>query len=333
LPALKPHNAPVLTLVRAEAALIDRVLDATYALWHDGLSRVNYGKFHAAQTRTPWGVAHQRMYALVDGDHLLASAKRYDLTAVIHGTRSQVCGLGAVFTAPAHRGRGYAGELIERLLAQASEDGAALALLFSEIGPEYYARQRFEVVPAPPTVPIRVAESARYGAPMTMIRGGDARDLEAIAAMGRSRAAPAAFHLERSAGFIQHGITKKRLLAGLGRPGARELHFFIAEEGLTAAAYVVVSVAGSVWTIEECGDRDPTGARVGAILQALIAREPHERRPTITAWLPPGFAPPQVTLGAATPSPAVMMMRALDRGMTVPQVSSEDVLYWRSDLF
>jgi hypothetical protein len=29
--------------------------------------------------------------------------------------------------------------------------------------------------------------------------------------------------------------------------------------------------------IEECGDRDPSGARVGAILQALIAREPAKR--------------------------------------------------------
>jgi hypothetical protein len=42
-----------------------------------------------------------------------------------------------------------------------------------------------------------------------------------------------------------------------------------------------ISVVGSTWTIEECGDHDPSGARVGAILQALIAREPLERRPTI----------------------------------------------------
>jgi hypothetical protein len=30
----------------------------------------------------------------------------------------------------------------------------------------------------------------------------------------------------------------------------------IAEEGITAAAYVVVSIADGTWTIEECGDRD-----------------------------------------------------------------------------
>jgi hypothetical protein len=76
----------------------------------------------------------------------------------------------------------------------------------------------------------------------------------------------------------------------------------IAEEGITAAAYVVVTIVGDTWTIEECGDRDPSGARVGAILQALITREPVERRPTIRAWLPRGFVPPQVTIVSAKPS-------------------------------
>jgi hypothetical protein len=62
----------------------------------------------------------------------------------------------------------------------------------------------------------------------------------------------------------------------------------------------------------ECADRDPSGARVGAILQALIAREPVERRPSIRAWLPPGFVPPQVTIVSAKPSTAVMMVRSLE---------------------
>jgi hypothetical protein len=64
--------------------------------------------------------------------------------------------------------------------------------------------------------------------------------------------------------------------------------------------------------IEECADRDPSGARVGAILQALIAREPVERSPSIRAWLPPGFVPPQVTIVSAKPSTAVMMVRSLE---------------------
>jgi hypothetical protein len=151
--------------------------------------------------------------------------------------------------------------------------------------------------------------------------------------MGKARASPVRFHLDRNADFVQYAITKKRLLAGLGTAGARQLHFFIAEEGITAAAYVVISIVGGMWTVEECGDRDPSGARVGAILQALIAREPVERRPTIRAWLPPGFVPPQVTILSAKPSTDVMMVRPLATTVVQPRLSGDDVLYWRSDIF
>jgi hypothetical protein len=119
-------------------------------------------------------------------------------------------------------------------------------------------------------------------------------------------AEPFRFHLDRDVDFVQYAITTKRLLAGLGPANARQLRFFIAEEGITAAAYVIVSVVGNTWTLEECGDHDPSGARVGALLQALIACEPVEQRPTIPAWLPPGFLPPQVTIASATRSKEVI---------------------------
>jgi hypothetical protein len=182
-------------------------------------------------------------------------------------------------------------------------------------------------------VDIGVAEPSRRGAPMTLIRGGEERDLAAVVAMGRIRADPFRFHLDRDVDFVQYVITRKRLLAGLGTAGARQLHFFIAEEGITAAAYVVVSIVGDMWTLEECGDRDPSGARVGAILQALIAREPVERRPTIRAWLPRGFIPPQVTIVSAKPSEPVMMVRAIESTVLEPRLSTGDVLYWLSDMF
>jgi hypothetical protein len=168
---------------------------------------------------------------------------------------------------------------------------------------------------------------------MTMVRDGEERDLAAIVAMGRVRADPFRFHLDRDVDLVQYAITKKRLLAGLGSPGARQLHFFIAEEGITAAAYVVISIAGSTWTVEECGDRDPSGARVGAILQALIAREPVERRPTIRAWLPPGFVPPQVTIVSAKPPAEVINLRGLKSAAMQPPLSGDEVLYWRNDIF
>ena len=261
---------------------------------------------------------------------MLASAAQYDLAAVLDQRPVRVCGIGAIFSEPADRSSGHAEELVDRLLDQAARDGAGDGAPLLRRQARIPEPHGFEVVPMA-DVELTVTESSRRGAPMTLIRGGEERDLAAIVAMGQVRASPFRFHLDRDVDFVHYAITKKRLLAGLGPAGARQLHFFIAEEGITAAAYVVVTIVGGTWTIEECGDRDPSGARVGAILQALIAREPVERRPTIRAWLPRGFVPPQVTIVSAKPSTEVLMVRSLGSSMQ-PRLSGDDVLYWRADV-
>jgi len=318
-------------VVPAEGVILERVLDATYPLSNGGLSRRAYATLDAAQNQTAWGRGHRRRFALMDGADVLASAAQYDLAAIFDQRPVRVCGIGSIFSEPAHRGSGHAEELVDRLLDQAARDGAVMALLFSDGRQEHLELHDFEAVSIA-DAELAVTESSRRGAPMTLIRGGEERDLAAIVAMGQVRASPFRFHLDRDVDFVQYAITTKRLLAGLGAAGARQLHFFIAEEGITAAAYVVVSIVGGTWTIEECGDRDPSGARVGAILQALIAREPAERRSTIRAWLPRGFVPPQVTIVSAKPSTEVVMVRALGSSM-IPRLSSDHVLYWRADVF
>lgn len=320
------------TVVPAEGALLDHVL-ATSAL-HDkaGLSAYAYARCDAALTKTAWGRAHQQRFALIDEAGLLAGATRYLAAGVLDGRPVRVCAIGEVFTDPVHGGGDDARRLIERLLADATQEGADLALLFSDMDPTWCDRNSVERIPTI-DIELRVAQSPNHGAPMTLVRGGEERDLAAIVGMGQVRAAPFRFHLDRDVDFVQYAITRKRLRAGLGAPGALQLQFFIAEEGVTAAAYVVIGVAGSSWTIEECGDRDPSGARVGAILQALIAREPVERRPSIRGWLPPGFVPPQITIASAAPSSDVLLVRSLGSAAAGSRLSGSDVLYWHSDVF
>jgi predicted N-acetyltransferase YhbS len=316
-----------------EGPILDAILDATYEIWHDGLTRPAYGRLYLAQVKTPWGRDHLRRVALVDGSDLLASAKIYTFDAALDGAPIRVAGLGAVFTQPAHRGKGAARDLIERLLAREAAAGADLALLFSEIGTAYYSRLGFEVVPTTHRE-LRIAQSERHGAPMTMVRGGDERDFADIVAMERTRAAAYRFHLFRDRDLIHFSIARRRLLAGLGPAGVRELHFFIAEEGASAVAYVAVGVSGNEWTLDAVGDRDPTGARAGAILQVLLARDPAERRPTIRGWLPAGFLPPQVTVVSEAPSAEVMMIKPLSAaGESARGLREHDLLYWRGDLF
>jgi hypothetical protein len=167
---------------------------------------------------------------------------------------------------------------------------------------------------------------------MAPVRSGDRGDLAAIAATPTLGARTARFRLERSADFIEFALTRGRLLAGLAPIGERELRFLVVEEGMRAAAYAFISIVGDTWVIEECGDRDPTGARVGAILQTLIAREPTERRPTITAWLPPGFLPPQAAVVAARPSAVRLWVRPLASCAGLAGLAAADIAYWHGDL-
>ena len=169
---------------------------------------------------------------------------------------------------------------------------------------------------------------------MTMVRGGDARDYADIVAQGLVRAEAYRFSLRRDRDLVHFAIASKRLLAGFDASGARAVHFFIAEEGASAVAHVVISVRGTEWMLEEMGDRDPAGARAGAILQTLIAREPAEKRPTIKAWLPEGVLPPQVTIVSAQPSAEVMMIKALsERVRGFRPLAAAEVCYWHGDHF
>ena len=316
-------------VVEAQGELLERIFDLTYPIWNEGLSRKAYGQWNVAQSRTPWARERFRRFALVDGDAVLASLKRYRHNVRLFGRDGWMSGLGAVFTPPDSRRRGHASELIERVLAQDKADGALVSCLFSEIGAAFYERLGFATVPLDEvTVNVR----AKAGAPAMLVRAGAESDLPALAAMHQVRASGAPFAVRRDQATIGFALTKKRLFAGLSAAGKRQVEFFVAEEGASAVAYAVISMNQYGWTLEEAGDRDPAGARLGALLQVLVAREPTHAPPLIRTWWPATFAvPPQVTLTGRTDSRDIMMMRPL-AGVRIP-TKSEEVFYWRADYF
>jgi predicted N-acetyltransferase YhbS len=317
-------------LVLADDALRDRIQDATFPIWNEGLTRTAYGQWNEAQMRTSWGRDHLHRLALVDGaGTVLASLKRYRFTVRYDDEIMPMLGIGAVFTPPHLRGRGNAPALIERVIAEEHAAGTPVATLFSEIGPEYYARTAFEAVPLDE---VAVTVAFKHGAPAVLVRAGTEADLPSLARMHEMRAASSRFSVVRTPDLIQYAIAKKRLLAGLGQAGRRQTEFFVTEEGLMAVAYVVITVDEHGWFIEEAGDRDPAAARLGAMLQVLLAREPSERLPAIRAWWPSRFAvPPQVTLSQRTPAREIFMVRRLRQGLR--PLTADDVFYWRADYF
>ena len=318
-------------LVLAEGELLDEIVEATFPLWNEGLTRSAYAQWNAAQMRTDWGRGDLQRFALLDGrGRWVASAKRYRLPMRLNGVDGWMCGFGAVFTRPEERRRGYAGVILEQLIERAGNERAAVAGLFSEIGEKLYARLGFQTVPLD-EVTVHV-ERKGGGSPAMLVRSGDERDLPALAAMHEARSQTVRFRLRRSAPLIHYALAKKRLLAGLSHGGLRHTEFFVAEEGVSAVAYVVITVSHGGWTLEEAGDRDPAGARLGALLQVLLAREPSHKAPLIRAWWPPAFpVPPQVRLIDRVPARDIFMVRPI-ANVAIP-TQAGDVFYWRSDYF
>jgi GNAT superfamily N-acetyltransferase len=321
-------------LVVAEGEILEEIIDATYPIWNEGLARDGYARWNAAQMRTAWGKDHLRRFALLDDrGRWVATAKRYSLPMRLDGADGTMCGLGAVFTRPDERGHGYAKAIIEQLIDRARKEDAAVAGLFSEIGEQLYQRLGFVTVPMDE---MDVEVERKHGAPAMLVRSGEERDLPALAAMHATRSEGVRFTLRRNPSLIGYAVSKKRLLAGFGHgagPRAeRQTEFFVAEEGTSAVAYVVLSVNTGGWTLDEAGDRDPAGARLGAILQVLLAREPSRPAPLIRAWWPPAMpVPPQLRLTNRIPARDIFMLRPI-ADVGIPS-QAEDVFYWRSDYF
>jgi GNAT superfamily N-acetyltransferase len=319
-----------MTIVPAEGALLEHILDHTFQIWNEGLARAAYSQWNTAQFRTPWARSHLTRFASVDSrGQLLATAKEYRFDVRIGDREGWMCGIGAVYTPPDRRGRGHASALVEELVARARRDGALCASLFSEIAAVFYQRLGFEPVPLDE---VTLNVDRKGGAPAMLVRAGEERDLEAVAAMHATRTAAVPFALRRPPSQVYYALSRKRLLAGLGPAGLRQFEFFVAEEGASAVAYVLLNENATGWTLEEAGDRDPAGARVGAMLQVLLAREPSHRTPLIRAWWPRAFpSPPQIRLTYRSAPHDLFMMRPL-ADLPMPKTADE-VFYWRADHF
>jgi len=305
-------------VVTAEGGILTEILDGTYPIWGEGLSRDAYEKWNRAQTETVWGRANLRRVALVDGGRVLSSAKRYDLEALTAGRRIRALGIGAVFTDPSLRGQGHAAALIDAMIADARARGCDLALLFSEIGAGYYERLGFRAIAQRvPTIEV----IRKPGAPAALVRAAEPADFDAIAEMSARARHGAALALDRTSHFIAFMLARKRLLAGLGPAGLRSVEFFVTEEAYRAVAYVVISRGPHGVFLEDCGDCDPTGARIGAMLQVLDAREPSEAPLRCRAFVPPGLAPAQWRVLSDAPADEIMMARSLgeDRAIVPSQ--------------
>jgi predicted N-acetyltransferase YhbS len=84
-------------------------------------------------------------WVLTTDGEVAASLGRYPLQFRLDDELVEGFGVGAVHTRPAHRGRGYATRLVRQLHEARRAAGDTLALLFSDIRPNFYRRLGYAV--------------------------------------------------------------------------------------------------------------------------------------------------------------------------------------------
>ncbi len=124
------------------------VLPLTAELWAGGRPQTRYVEHIGEIARCGYGRRHYRTVGFYDEKHLLASFKRYERTLRVGSQRLRATGIGAVFTPPEFRGRGYASAMLAMELDRSHAEGVDIAFLFSDIRPEFYMPLGFVALPS-----------------------------------------------------------------------------------------------------------------------------------------------------------------------------------------
>ena len=139
-------------VVEASPAHVEAVYRESFSLWGGGLSYEGYHALWTELQRTPWGRERSRFWVLVDGDdRVLSSVKQYRPSFRLAGRPVPGTVIGALFTPAAERRRGHARRVLTDVLDRARRDGDRVALLYSDVGTEFYTSVGFRSVPCDET--------------------------------------------------------------------------------------------------------------------------------------------------------------------------------------
>jgi GNAT superfamily N-acetyltransferase len=259
-------------------AYAKQVLPLTEPLWANGRSFDNYVSQTLELARTDYGKRHYKTFGLRDGKHIVASFKQYERIAWLRANRLASIGIGAVFTPPDFRGRGYASAMLAMALDAAKSQRFDFAYLFSDIHPQFYKALGFAELPSR-LISFRSdsLSNARIDvAPLAT------RDWPAIRRCFDATQARRDWGFERGPAFgkwlqtrIQHGSEHAR---------GQAVHLVV-RRGRSVAAYVLGQrePAHDAYVLDEFGFAE---AKDRALVAPLLRSAAGDLR-RITGWLPP----------------------------------------------
>ena len=267
------------------------VLADSHALWGAGLSVLDYVGMWEEMADSRWGRSWYSWRALVD-DHgrVLSSLKLYRPAMRLGDSMGRAAAIGAIFTRRALRRRGHAAALIRAALDEAAGRGDLSALLFTDIGTEYYRAFGFAPLPCEDAVGSIAGAAARAPRGVTL-RPMTLDDLELVSHAQQTScgARPLAILRDRDHWefLILRAATFFRRLDGSGLEG----RFTIAMEGSRPIGYLVAVSGPGEWNLREADAFDGEPATLARVLEAGAAEANALAATTVWGWIPREIRP------------------------------------------
>lgn len=115
-------------------------------IWGGGLDEGRFQLFQRRLADAPEAADRYRLLGWFEGGKLLSAMKAYALHGSCALRPLQLLGIGAVFTPPPLRRKGYAAAMLRAAMEEYRRRGAQAAVLFSDIEVAYYQRLGFHLV-------------------------------------------------------------------------------------------------------------------------------------------------------------------------------------------
>jgi predicted N-acetyltransferase YhbS len=144
---------------------VREVLPEAFAMWGGNRPFERYVEDFRSVAGSTYAKRRSFTVGIRERGQTVSSCKNYDRELRWAGKALRATGIGAVFTLPALRGRGYASLMLGALLDAERAAGRDVAFLYSDIHPAFYAKLGFLAAPSR-TITVRSAtlEGAPSGA-------------------------------------------------------------------------------------------------------------------------------------------------------------------------
>jgi GNAT superfamily N-acetyltransferase len=281
-------------------------------IWGGGLNPERFVAFQRRLADSSEAGGRYRLLGLFEGDRLLSAMKAYDLHGTYAGSGLRLLGIGAVYTPPPLRRRGYARRMLELAMDDHRSRGFDAALLFSDIGGDYYERLGFRAVRSD-ECNAEAGDLPRAGAAGTVV-AADAASL--VRVFAHSRSANGELSLARDGWALSFQLRRLRELARARGAGEPEWGIRIASGSGEAAAMLrvardAVDVLDAGWTHESL--REP----LFAALRDFLLRNARSRLRLWPAHQLHGLFP------AEPRASALAMVAPLRPGVNLPAAGGE----------